>query len=40
MRRALTLCLLLAVTASLGACACRPGHIGPYGAAPPRCYVW
>jgi len=24
----------------LGGCACKPGHIGPYGAHPPRCWIW
>jgi len=26
---------------ALGACACRPGYVGPYGGVhPPRCVVW
>ena len=32
--------LLLALSAGVTACACKPGYIGPYGAAPPRCWVW
>ena len=41
MRRFTTLALLLAVSMSMGACACRPGHIGPYGGIHPgRCVVY
>jgi hypothetical protein len=40
MPRPLHLLVLFGLVASLGACACRPGVIGPYGARPPRCWVW
>ena len=35
MKRVLTAFVLLALTASVSACACRPGHIGPYGGVHP-----
>jgi hypothetical protein len=40
MKRTLSLVLLAAFALSTGACACRPGVVGPYGARPPRCWVW
>ncbi len=40
MRRTVSIVLLLAITSSLGACACRPGRISPYGVRPARCWVW
>lgn len=31
----------LLLLAALSGCACRPGHIGPYGGIhPARCWVW
>jgi hypothetical protein len=41
MRRVVIALLLIAMTASVSACACRPGHIGPYGGIhPARCVVY
>jgi hypothetical protein len=41
MRRVLTTLLLLGLAASVSACACRPGYIGPYGGVHPgRCVVY
>jgi hypothetical protein len=41
MRRLLAAAVLLALAGSLGACACRPGYVGPYGGVHPgRCWVW
>lgn len=40
MKRTISLALLAALALSTGACACRPGAVGPYGARPARCWVW
>jgi hypothetical protein len=40
MPRLLSAAILLAVALSLGACACRPGNVTPYGVRPARCWVW
>jgi hypothetical protein len=40
MPRLFQLAVLAGLTLSLAACACRPGVVGPYGARPPRCWVW
>jgi hypothetical protein len=40
MPRLFRIIVLAGLTASLAACACRPGVVGPYGARPPRCWVW
>ncbi len=40
MKHLVTLLVLAGLTVSISACACRPGVIGPYGARPPRCWVW
>jgi len=41
MRIAFNILLLLGLAASVGACACSPGHIGPYGGIHPgRCVVY
>jgi len=37
-RHKLSVAVLLSLCLALGACACRPGVIGPYGARPPRCW--
>ncbi len=40
MRKLITAAVLLGLTLSMGACACRPGGIGPYGGVHPgRCWV-
>ena len=40
MRRILPFALLLVMGLGLGACACRPGYVGPYGGVhPARCWV-
>ena len=40
MRLVLTILCLLGLAASVSACACRPGYIGPYGGIhPARCWV-
>ncbi len=41
MRRISSALLLLALAASVSACACRPGYVGPYGGVHPgRCVVY
>ena len=41
MRRVLTALILFGLASSISACACRPGHIGPYGGVHPgRCVVY
>ena len=41
MRQIMTALVLLGLAASVSACACRPGHIGPYGGIhPARCVVY
>jgi hypothetical protein len=40
MKHRLTAAVLLGLCLVLGACACRPGVVGPYGARPPTCWVW
>ncbi len=41
MRLALNLVVLLGLAASVSACACRGGYVGPYGGLhPARCVVW
>ncbi len=40
MQRIVTLALLAGLALSTTACACRPGHVGPYGGVHPgRCWV-
>jgi hypothetical protein len=40
MQRIVTLALLAGLALSATACACRPGHVGPYGGVHPgRCWV-
>jgi hypothetical protein len=39
--RLLPVAVLLTLALALGACACRPGYVGPYGGVhPARCWVW
>jgi hypothetical protein len=38
--RLLPAAVLIALALALGACACRPGSIGPGGVRPARCWVW
>jgi hypothetical protein len=41
MKRVTSLFLLAALALSTGACACRGGHVGPYGGVHPgRCWIW
>jgi hypothetical protein len=40
MNRLMPVLLFLAIIVGIAGCACRPGYVGPYGAAPPRCWVW
>lgn len=41
MRRVLIALSLIGITLSVQGCACRPGHIGPYGGVrPARCWIW
>jgi hypothetical protein len=41
MKRIMTLVLVAGMGLSAAGCACRPGHIGPYGGVhPARCWVW
>jgi len=41
MRQIMTALVLLGLAASVSACACRPGRIGPYGGIhPARCVVY
>jgi len=41
MQRTIAFLLLTGLALSTGACACRPGHVGPYGGVhPARCWVW
>ncbi len=41
MRNLFTALMLLGLTISVSACACRPGYVGPYGGVHPgRCVVY
>jgi hypothetical protein len=41
MKRSLTWAGLVLLALAVSGCACRPGHIGPYGGVHPGgCWVW
>jgi hypothetical protein len=41
MKRTIAFALMTGLALCTGACACRGGHIGPYGGVHPgRCWIW